>query len=322
MFEHNILWKNGGQRMKKIIGVIMAAFMLFAAVGCSTEGLNLYGEMKKVSAWEAQEAKGNVTASIKMSGEDIKISGEFSSFVNTKDKQGYIEMKLNPVESARTKVDFQLSPVKMYLDNQTIYISKSYFTDLIKISGEPMPAALQDIKDEFIGINTAVDGKEVKVDQEAALKLFEKLFVNSKVNMPITQKGREYTIELDSNQMTDVTIALAKEILNNIDEINKISNTGTTQKEIDAKKAEIEKMLEQGKVMVKPAIDGSKMTAQYTFEDDKYKESVNAALKVKVDKETMTMDVTATSESLKAAKKAITLPTSKKVYTMEQLMTL
>jgi len=312
---------------KKIIAIVMTVLMLLGTVGCSTEGLSLYEEMKKPSAWEAVESKGTVVVSVDAAGEKVNVSANFSGYVNTKEQQAYIDMQISQFEVSGIKSDVKFAPVKMYLDKKTVYISKTYFTDLFAVSGAPVPQAFANIKADYIGLDTsAVTTGQIMqitpIDQENVLKLVEKMFIGSEVKVPITQKGREYTIALDSKQMVDLSVGFLKEMMNNVDEINKISNTGFTQKDIDAQKAQFETALEQGTVMLKPIIDGSKLTLKYTFEDNKYKQNLEANIKVAFGGESVSMNIVTTSESSKIAKKAIVLPTSKVVYTMDEFMKL
>lgn len=304
--------------MKKIIAVIMAVFMLFSMAGCSAEELKLYDEMKKAASWDTEETKGIITILGKVDDQDIKITGDFTGFINAKDKQAYIEFKLNPVELANTKSDFRFAPVKIYLDNQNFYITATYIKDLFNVLGEPLPNKLLEVKTEYIGMNVA----QGMISHAAVFELLQKLVIHSKVNMPIIEKDREYTVSLDSDQTIKLLGAFTEGILNNMDEVNKISNTGITQKDVNAQKAKFDEMVEQGKGKLKQIIDGSKVKAQYTFGDDQYKQSLGAALKIHMGKEEVTMDLNIARESVKSAKKVIVLPDSKQVYTREQLMAL
>jgi hypothetical protein len=312
---------------RKIIAMIMTVFMLLATVGCSTEGLNLYGEIKKASAWECEETKGNVAVALEAPGVKVSIGAQFDGYVNTKETNGMVKMTINKLDINAEGNNISISPTKiapvtMYIDKQIIYISKGYFTDLFAVSGAPVPKALKDIKAEYIGLDASKGTGAVSFDQKKSMELFEKLFVGSKVELPVTQNGREYTIELNADQMIDLSAQFAKEMLNSIDEINKISNTGITQKDIDAEKEEIEAGIEQFKTMAKPAIAGSKATVKYAFTDSAYTQNFDTLIKFAFGGETGSMKITTQSEAKKVAKKDFSLPTSKVVYTMDKFMEL
>lgn len=312
---------------RKIIAIIMTILMMLGTVGCSTEGLNLYGEMKKASLWECEETKGNITVGVEVPGAKINIGAQFDGYVNTKETNGMIKMAIDQIQVIDEKSDISIAPIKMapvtmYIDKQTIYISKSYFTDLFSVSGAPVPKALEDIKAEYIGLDTSTGAGAVTMNQEKSMQAFEKLFVGSKVEFPITQKDREYTIELNSDQMIDLSVQFAKEIMSSIDEINKISNTGVTQKDIDADKDQIEATLVQVKTMAKPAIAGSKLAVKYAFTDTSYTQSFDTLIKFAFEGETGSIKIATQSESKKAVKKDFVLPASKVVYTMDKFMEL
>ncbi len=305
---------------RKIIAIVMTLLMLLGTVGCSTEGLNLYEEMKKTSAWEYAETKGNVLVTAEVQGEKFELGADFSGYANTKETQAYIEMNINKVKLSDSAVGIKMSPVKMYVDKQTIYISKTYFTDLMQLSGEPISEALKAIDAEYIGIDLSADTQVTVLDQEKATQLIETLFKGFQVKLPITQSGRTYTIELDADQMVDLSVQFIKEAINNIDEINKFSDTGMTQKDIDENKEEIELSLTQGKEMVKPMIKGSRAMLKYSFEDNLYKENMDVAIKFAFGEEKINLNMVVNADSIKVTKKDFKLPTSKVIYTIEELM--
>ncbi len=318
--EYGKIKQKWGYKMKKIIAAIMTLFMLLGTVGCSTEGLNLYEEMKKTSSWECAETKGNVLVSMDVQGEKFELGADFSGYANTKETQAYIEMNINKIKLSDSAIDIKMSPVKMYVDKQAIYISKTYFTELMQLSGESVPEALKAIDAEYIGIDLSAGTQVTMLDQQKAMQLIETLFKGFEVKVPITQSGRTYTIELDADQMVDLSVQFIKEVINNIDEINKFSDTGMTQKDIDENKEEIELALTQGETMVKPMLKGSRAMLKYSFEDNLYKENMDVAIKFAFGEEKIDLNMVVNADSKKITKKDFKLPTSKVIYTMEELM--
>ncbi|WP_069998886.1 hypothetical protein [Cellulosilyticum sp. I15G10I2] len=307
---------------KKLIAVIMTLLMLLGTVGCSTEGLNLYEEMKKTSAWEYAESKGNVLVTAEVQGQKFELGADFSGYANTKETQAYVEMQINTIKFSNMSLDVKMSPVKMYVDNQTLYISKTYFTELMQVSGAPISEALNSIEAEFIGIDLNTGTQAAMLDQKKAMALTEALFKGSEVKVPVTQNGRTYTIELNSDQMVDLSVQFIKEVMNNMDAINELSGTGVTQKDIDENKEEVELALVQGQEMVKPMLAGSKATLKYVFEDNTYKEDMDIALKFAFGEEKINLNMAVNADSKKSAKKDFKVPSSNVLYTMEEFMQL
>lgn len=308
---------------RKLIAVIMMVLMLLGTVGCSTEGLNLYQEMEKVGKWEYVETKGKVLVSAQMQGEKVTLGADFKGYSNTKQTQAYIEMNINEVQlgSEGINVDFsadKISPVKMYLDKQTLYISKTYFTDLLAMSGSPVPEALAAVEAEYIGLDLSSQGQAMLFDYEQAMQLNKVLFENSNVKLPVKQTGRSYTIDLNDSQIVDLGVAFFREVFAKMDTINEVMDTGLSQEEIAMAQEEIEQMLLEGKEMVKPMIAGSSAKVKYTFSDTAYQEDMNIAFKIAFGGETMLLDLSIQTDSQKIASKTFTLPASKQVYTLEE----
>lgn len=306
---------------RKILALLMTLLMLLTVAGCSTEGLNLYEEMKKTSAWEAVETKGSMLIAAEVQGEKFELGADISGYSHTKEMQAYIEMNINTIKLGNTNQTIKMSPVKIYLDQQALYISKTYFTELMSLSGAELPETLKSIEAEYIGIDLNAAGTEALIlKPEKAIELTETLFKGSDIKLPITKNGRAYTIELNADQMVDLSIEFIKEIMGNLDLINEISDTGLTQAELDESAAEISQALEEGKALAKPALKGSKATVKYTFGDTTYEENMDVNFKVAFGGEELTFDIHVDSEAKKIAKKEFELPTSKVLYTMEDLV--
>jgi hypothetical protein len=307
---------------KKIVAMLMASLMMLGATGCSTEGLNLYKEIEKTSTWDYEETKGDMTVSVQAEDETVNLKASFTGYSNAKEMQAYVDLNINEISVGVIEAPIKISPVKLYVDKSTIYISKTYFTDLFAASGSPVPEGFKAIKAEYIGIDTAGELQAGTIDKEKAQLLFEKLFKDSKIKMPITQKDRSYTIELDSSQMVDLSVQFISEMMSKIDILNEYSDTGITQEEIDAQKEETLLALNQGKEAIKPMVDGSDLKVTYTFKDDSYTQAMDMGLKITAGEAPVIVKVAVKSEGTKAVKKDITLPTSKAIYSMEEFMEL
>ncbi|MDF2594587.1 MAG: hypothetical protein K0R69_928 [Clostridia bacterium] len=307
---------------KKIVAMLMASLMMLGATGCSTEGLNLYKEIEKTSTWEYEATKGDMTVSVEAEDEEVNIKASFTGYTNTKEMQAYVDINIDEISIGTIEAPIKISPVKVYVDKSTVYISKAYFTDLFAASGAPVPEAIKAIETEYIGIDTAGEMQAGAVDKEKAQLLFEKLFKDSEVKVPIAQKGRSYTMKLDSSQMVDLSVQFISEMMSKIDVLNEYSDTGITQEEVDAQKEETLLALNQGKEAIKPMVNGSDLKVTYTFEDDSYTQAIDMGLKVAAGEAPVIVKLNVSSEGTKAVKKDITLPTSKVVYSMDEFMEL
>ena len=307
---------------RKMIAMLMASLMMLGATGCSTEGLNLYNEIEKADTWDYQEMKGDLAVSIQGEGKEVSLKADFTGYTSTQENQGYGDMTVTEINVGDVKLETELSPVRLYVDKQTMYISKSYFTQLFEISGAPIPEALSEIEAQYIGFNGMEEVEKGKVDYNELNALVQELFKGSEIKLPVIQKGRTYTIELDSHQMADLSVQFIGEIMGKMNQMNTDDDTNLTAEEIEAQNEEMLAAMEEGKQVIKPMIDGSQFKVVYDFKDNTYSQAIDMTLKVTPEDESVFINVSMDSQVAKANKREFEMPKSSVIYSLEEIAAL
>jgi hypothetical protein len=305
-----------GEMKRKMIAMLMASLMMLGSTGCSTEGLNLYNEMEKTGTWDYQEMKGDLAVSIQGEGKEVNLKADFTGYTSTQENQGYADMIVTEINLGDIKLETELSPVRLYVDKQTMYISKSYFTQLFETSGAPIPEKLNEIEAEYIGFNSMEEAEQGEVDYNELNSLVRELFKGSEIKLPIIQKGRTYTIELDSHQMADLSVQFIGEIMG---KMNAYDDTTLTAEEIEAQNDEMLATMDEGKEIIEPMIEGSHFKVIYDFKDNTYSQAIDMALKVTPEDESVFINVSMDSQVAKSNKREFELPKSSVVYSMEEI---
>lgn len=317
---------------KKVLALFTTFFMLIALVGCNTEGISLVKELDKVASWEAIEESGSMNIDMTIVGESVKLVADYVAYSNQKDLQ--MEMTVTPksVEASGVKLDltqgtYKLSPIKMYMDGMKFYVSTTYITELCGFAGID-PSTAVDISKAYLALDlsdvmetSGLDLETLKNSSASSYATYEDL----SVQLPIKQEGRKYTVELTSDQMVDSFFALVLESIDSQSDLLKetYKAMGLTDAQIEDVLAQVKMVYgDETKAVVKPAIKGSTAKATFDFEDNQYTTDLSAAIKVTVEGESISINMTMNDTVKKASKKAITFPTSVKTYTMEDLMSL
>ncbi len=297
--------------------------MLFSMVGCSKEGLAFMEESNKVNAWEASDLSANVSMLVEAEGMKLEAQLDMTGWVNAKTVQTEMVMNLKEVKLNGEAIEgINLSPIKAFVDKGVVYISKTYFTELFALVGTPVPEKFNAIKADYIGIQTATTEGAAKIDSKKANDLFMKLMDKAKVDVAIKQDKRSFTIEMNSDQLVDATVAILNAAMNDIDSINAIAPTGITQEEIDKEKETLQAMLVVGKNEVKPIVSGSNLKVNYNFEDNKYTVGMDMKIQLTYDEEKVVAQMKMDGTYNKLGKKEFVLPNNVVKFTMEEYMAL
>lgn len=315
---------------KKAIALFTALFMLLSLVGCNTQGLSLINELEKVGAWEATNESGTVSVTIAAARENVKVTGTYEAFTNSKELQMELLLTLKEIEMSGQKIDltqgaFKFSPIKMYMDGVKFYISTSYIEDIARMAGANA-SEIVDVSKEYIAFDLAdmfeasgIDIKELNQQSSANYDVYK----DSKIELPLKQEGRKYTIDLTSDKMLDALFTFVIESFNSQEAVVK-----ETYKAMGMSDAEIEETIamvkevysDETKEMIKPIVEGSTAKVVYNFEDDKYTTNIDAALKFSIVGDEIALNLAMEDVVLKANTRTINFPTSVKTYTMEDLM--
>lgn len=321
---------------KKLLALATAVFMIFSFTGCSAEGTALLKEMEKVCAWEATEQTGTMNFEVAAGESTIKFDLDYTAYTIPETLQ--MDMTVNAKSCSvddktfdLTKGTYKLSPIKMYLDGLKMYISSTFIKEVCDIAGEDATEVI-DLSKDYIAYDMtdtyAQMGIDVKKLAKDSVNMSKELFSELEkagVAVAIKQEGRKYTVELSAEEMIKAGIKLyAKSFEMQKDTLTKTyKEAGLTDEQIKEVMTQVQAFgSDEMAATFKEMIDGS--TAKYVVEytDDTQKTEMTFDIKVNVEEEKIAVKFTMTDNAKKAAKKEIKMPTSVKVYTMDELMNL
>jgi hypothetical protein len=288
--------------------------MSFATLtGCSRTTNNYMKELNKISQWKATSTETNGSINVEAKGISHNIS--FTSTGYASGNKLHSDIKFTD-ESGM----FNIPEMEMYAEGSTAYINKSYYEGLFTLMGEPIPEGLKNVNAQYIAIDTGMKTDELKsmiVDTDALLKLSQSVFGDSDIDLPYVQNEREYTINLDSDQIVDFGVSGINAICNNLDNVNSTFKLGLTAEAVKEVKNQVTtEEFEKGIASVKDAINGSTVSKKEVFEDSKYSCDYDILIKVK---DLCEVNITSNGTSTKAEVKDITMPTSVAKFTQEQM---
>ena len=309
-------------KMKKTLAIIMtAALTVGTMAGCSQATLNYSQELSNTAKWETTSS--NIDGKVNVDVQGVKEEVTFTA-TSYKDKDlTYVDMKFN-----NTSGKFKIPEITEYIDGNTVYINKSYFEGIYTMTGQAIPEGLAKIKEEYIALDSSATGmdlnkiKELATKPDSIIEMGKLVFGDNKdLDLPFTQNGREYTINLDADKTVDLSAKAIKAAANNLDNINttflgsKLTAENIAEIKTSVNDAKFDATLPQ----IKTALAGSTITSKETFTDNDYTSDVNMNLQIKdLGKVTLEMKSTSTKSEVKS----ITLPTSKIKLTTEEYMKL
>lgn len=300
-------------KLKKTLALIMTAAMTIGTMaGCSQSTLNYSKELANTAKWGAVTSSLEGKVNVDALGQKEEVT--FTATGYSTKEQAYLDMKFN-----NTSGKVKIPEMKIYVDGMTTYINKSFYEGLYAITGETNASGLANIKEEYIAIEssktkgTGMDLDKIKAlitKPDAVVELGKMFFgENTDLDLPFVQNGREYTINLDSNQTVDLAAKAVKAYINNLDNLNNTFGLGIKTEDVAAIKASVnDAEFNKGIAEAKTSLAGSTISSKETFTDNSYNADVNVNLQIK-DFGKVSMAVKATST--KSEVKAITFPTSK-----------
>ncbi|MGN0144563.1 MAG: hypothetical protein ACI398_06230, partial [Clostridium sp.] len=238
-----------------------------------------------------------------------------STGYNSGDK-GYAKVSFSSADSALNK---KLPDIEVYADGGTAYINRSYYEELYTNLGLEVPQGLKDLKADYIGVDSGIDAESLKSltnEPESLNKLIKSIFGNSDIDLPYTQNGREYTMDLNSDEAIDLGVKGIKAFSDNIENVNNTYKLGFTADDISEIKNTISsEAFNNGIAGVKDAIAGSTLKTKEVFDDDKY--SADFEMNVIV-KNLGNISFTFNSISTKSAVKDVEIPANAVKLTQEE----
>lgn len=305
-------------KLKKTLALIMTAAMTIGTMaGCSQATLNYSKELSNTAKWGATTSNIEGKINVNALGTQEEVTFTATGYA-TKD-QAHIDMKFN-----NTSGKFKIPEMDIYTDGTTAYINKSFYEGLETMSGGTESTGLANIKEDYIALeNSAATGMDVNKikaltsQPDAMVQLGKLLFgENSDMDLPFVQNGREYTINLDSNQTVDLASKAVKAYINNLDNLSNTFGLKLKIEDIAAIKSSVnDEKFNTAVTEAKTALAGSTVTSKEVFTDSSYNADININLQIK---DFGKMSIVMKATSTKSEVKAITLPTSKVKLTAEE----
>lgn len=294
-------------KIKKTLALIMAATLSVAAMtGCSEATTNYAKELANTSSWEATTSEVTGTVSVDAKGEKNDIT--FTATGYTSGDNGYSEVKFND-----TQGKMKIPDIKCYIEDGICYINKSYYEGSYTMNGKAVPEGLANIKEDYIGIDLGYDNNLIKTltsKPDSIIELSKMIFGdNNDLDLPYSQNGREYTLNLDTDATVDLGVKAIKAASNNIEKINSTFNLKLTDEDMNNMKTAVNSdQFNSGISDIKTQFAGSNIYSKEVFSDNDYTSDININIKVK---DSMNMSISLNEKASKSEAKSIDVPTSK-----------
>ena len=345
--------------MKRKLGLFLAGILMATSLaGCTSEQTSYMQETKKISSWESidSDIKGNVKVkvpvvepitegqttmpTVKYDVLNVNFDGKaYTLDASGKAPKAYVTLNLK----SDKKDVLDIKDVKIYVDSEKVYVSKNYFEGIMKSTGQELPKALKDVKQEYIlidgdmgqsGTTTPAEYKAMEdyikaiSSPEKKDEMMNKLTkVMEKINfdIPVTKTDRTYTVTLTSDQLLDKALKSMDSIIANSEEIVKMLGIQEQLKLTQEDFSELKKSYnEKGKAEIttgiataKEMLKGSSIKTKETFGDDTHVLDMNFRFVVK---DMMDMDMTMNQTSKKAEKKDIVMPKVENSISIDKFM--
>lgn len=348
--------------MKRKMGLFLAAMLMTTSLaGCSSEQASYVQEITKISKLESLESdiKGSVKVKVpvmeavetqqtstqttkpEVKYETVNVTFDGKGYtLNSKDKGSKAYVTLN-MKSDENVLD--IKDVKIYVDQDKVYISKNYFEGIMKASGAELPASLKSVKQEYVLLDSSVNATDAATPaeyqametyikamtapekQEEMMKNVTKAMDKIDFDIPVVKSDRTYTISLTSDQIIDKTTKSMDNIVNNAEELVNLlglkdiakmtkEDYATLKKSYnETGKAEIASGMKSAKDMLK----GSSITTKETFGDDSYAMDFNLKL---IAKDMMEMEMKMNQNSKVVENRTIVLPKAENAINFEKYM--
>lgn len=301
-------------KMKNTLAIIMAAALAAGTLaGCSQATLNYSKELSNTAKWEATTSSLDGDFNIDITGKDGKEVKKEIKFTGTGYTTGYKSYADITVTDPSHNIN--IPEIKVYSDGTTSYINKSFYEGLYKLTGQTVPAALTNMTQDYIGIDSTVTG--VQIDKLKALAIqpdgmvqFSKLIFgeNNNLDLPFVQNGREYTLNLDADKTVDLTANAIKAAGNNLDNLNNTFGLRLPAQSVTQIKGLVNSSDFSAKLPeIKAALTGTTISVKNVFADNEYNSELNMNLLIE---NIGTISLEMKSTATKSEVKAINFPTN------------
>lgn len=350
--------------MKRKFAVLMSILIMSSSItGCTTQQKAYFDETEKMARWESSETEiaGKMVMKVPVTQElkegeyqtqelkfetvnvDINAEGYTLNESDGSSTKAYVKMDL-----VSDKKELNIKDIKIYVDNENVYISKNYLDAVMGASGQPLPDSIKNMPQEYIIMSTALDTSVMTEEEVAASAQYQAMseYIESMTSpekrgeilgkaskimdlidfsVPVNKTGRTYTIKLNSDQIIDMSVKSIDKTVLNIEEILKIMDLAPEFKVSKEEIAELRKQYnETGKEQIfqamavaKETIKGSEMTTKESFTDSTYKSDIGMKL---IMRDMMDMNLTMTQTAKKVEKRELAMPDLKNAVSMDKYM--
>lgn len=205
--------------MHKKIAILLCMILVVSSfTGCSKEQQGFLEELVKVGQWEAYDIK--LTGTLEGSMQDLsyrmdvpfegeKVKFEVEGYINLADE--YAQLNVEFLDDAKGKIpDFEI-----FLTPDVICMNRAY------LMAQSDSNRFDKIKEKYVSW-PITDELEALQSFKKSKKWYPKasqIVKDIEVNMPLTQNGRTYTLNLDHDQIGEISRDYAKELYAHLDEI-------------------------------------------------------------------------------------------------------
>lgn len=299
--------------VKKKKSLILVVIMILSIlVGCTNEQASFLDELKQVGAWEATSFKVAMDMTLNEGKEKLNIKIEANTLLNTKDQTAYIDMVIKC-----NAFNYDI-PIKMYIDNQKIYMNKEYFKALALIDGSSV-SKINKLSAQYIILDANETSEWSRLINQAltvvnsnptnfTYTLIQDISTDIGSYVPVTKENNTYIVNLSSDQFLDLIVNIVDTSLSNLNKLNVTYKLGIPQL-IVARITEDYKQIkkfEEPWAAIKNDIRGSYFNMTYAFEEDRAKETANMV--ISIPDEAINMSLNISAEMDKEDPEAIQMP--------------
>lgn len=331
--------------MKKILTAMVLSLLLVLGA-CSPASLSYLDQVSKTSKWTNYTQEGKVTVKIETKddkGKDLNITIPAEFKTTAEGVKGKVDIKYDLkslkeslqslIENPESKLDLPDElKLTVFANGTKIAVKKS---DILQLGEDIVPSEIKNIKEEYIGFDSAgqedmdqkkleeyVKSEEFKADM---LKLIKDGLDGFKASKEMTVEKNTYTYEATLEEALDDFEDAVETLAKNRDKVaatvaNMAAKMGYKDVTVEKVKTELAKIDSDE---LDDAFDSddelkdSKVKFSTTFGENTIDQSFNITLKIK---DLGTVSVEATTKTVKDDKAKVSYPSSVKYYTQEDLM--
>lgn len=256
---------------KKLLALVMVVLTAIMMIGCNKTGLSLLDELNKFYAWDASEYKGDFVFTVEADGTKVNVYAEMNGYSNQKDGMDEATLTLKKVEAEGEVLDLandiKIAPIRVIVNDNKVYMSKSYFEDIFNLAGQETTKEFKNIKSEYIGL----EYPRMNMSKETVVS-YMNMFKEIKTDVAIAQSDRKYTIELADEKLIDagkefVSVFCTSDVF----KASMLATGQITEEQLAEFEKELKVGMDEAVKTISPMLKGSNAKAEYQFADDSLK---------------------------------------------------